>query len=113
MTRLKHIIVRGIAAIALALVLTWGGTVLQLRNIGQAQRHAPIVQQHLSRYPEFRDVRAGVTSSADGALSIYGYVPEERRERLRAVVQETQPPVGVRYFLRKGKAPPGLARQGG
>jgi len=66
----------------------------------QAKEHIPIVMQALSRYPEFKELKAGVYTGKGGSLAITGYVANEKElEKLKQVVEQTKPPTVVAYSV--------------
>lgn len=107
MTREDRTALKGLAVIALALVVTGGGPFSQLWNIARADAHAVKVAKQLAGHPEFQDIRAGNTTSRGGALAISGHLRNvEQLERLKALVAQTRPPVKVVYYVRVGNRQP-------
>ena len=65
-----------------------------------ADKHVPIVRQKLDALPEFRHLRVARYTGAGGSLAVYGDVASEAEaQRVRALVEQTTPPVRVVYKL--------------
>ena len=76
----------------------------QMRNIRAAQGHVPIVRRALDRSSEYRHLRAGVTTSDNGAMVIQGNLKaKDQLADLMALVMSTNPPVKVKYSIRVGR----------
>src|SRR5258708_31614580 len=85
--------------------IVWFGS-SQMRNIRAAQRHAPIVSQALSHYPEFNKVRASFGTAHGGVMVVIGEVTnQEERTRLKSIVMSTNPPVKVDFAVRVPETP--------
>src|SRR5579871_1592645 len=71
-----------------------------LRNIQAAQRHIPVVERALARYPEFRDVHPSIGTTHGGVFVVMGLVANTKQlARLKNIVMATHPPVKTLFTV--------------
>lgn len=96
LTRVELVVLVGLT-VGCAVYCWLGPTVFrQLRRMRVAREHAPVVEALLREDPAFDHIRVGAGSGGGGTFLVVGCVASrEDLQRLRSLVDRTQPPVDV------------------
>jgi len=100
---IKYLAATCFLAAALAYLFFGPTAVRQNINLRNAREHIKVLEKATSEYPEFDKVILTWYTGAGGCIIIMGEISSERdAELLVKVIQDTKPPVTVKYYIRIG-----------